>query len=45
MTKQQILEYILKTPNNTNPNVLSPMIDSLIRNTEKVNDFWRGCFH
>lgn len=39
MTKQQILEYILKTPNNTNPNVLAPMIDSLIGNTEKVNDF------
>lgn len=39
MTKQQILEYILKTPNNTNPNVLVPMIDSLIGNTEKVNDF------
>lgn len=39
MTKQQILEYILKTPNNTNPNVLAPMIDSLIGNTEKVDDF------
>lgn len=39
MTKQQILEYILKTPNNTNPNVLAPMIDSLIGNTEKVEDF------
>lgn len=39
MTKQQILEYILKTPNNTNPNVLAPMIDSLISNTEKVEDF------
>lgn len=39
MTKQQVLKYILKTPNNTNPNVLAPMIDSLIGNTEKVNDF------
>lgn len=39
MTKQQILEYILKTPSNTNPNVLVPMIDALIGNTEKVEDF------
>jgi hypothetical protein len=30
MTKEQILEYIMKTPSNTNVNVLSGMLDSLI---------------
>lgn len=30
MTKEQILEYIMKTPSNTNVNVLSGMLDSLV---------------
>lgn len=28
-TKQEILEYVMNTPGNTNPNVLGPMLESI----------------
>ena len=30
MTKEQIVEYIKHTPHNTNPNVISAMVDSIV---------------
>lgn len=40
MTKQQIIEYVKHTPHNTNPNVISAMIDSLSKiDGEYVSSF------
>lgn len=39
MTKNQILSYVLKTPENTNPQVLMSMLDSLVNSTAKPKDF------
>lgn len=39
MTKNQILSYVLKTPENTNPQVLMSMLDSLVNSTAQPKDF------
>ena len=35
-TKQEILEYVMNTPGNTNPNVLAPMLESISGQTPTV---------
>ena len=39
MTKQEILEYIQKTPENINPAILFQMLDQLVEDSkDAVND-------
>lgn len=39
MTRNQILSYVSKTPENTNPQVLMSMLDSLVNSTAQPKDF------
>ncbi|MBQ0141302.1 MAG: hypothetical protein KBT06_00630 [Prevotellaceae bacterium] len=34
MTKEEVLNYVMTTPNNSNPNVLMPMLGSLVDSSE-----------
>ena len=33
MTKEEIIEYVMETPENTNPNVLEGMLDELVNSS------------
>lgn len=38
MTKQNIIDYVMKSPENTNPAVLGTMIDSLTAGSVDTSD-------
>ncbi|MBO7713537.1 MAG: hypothetical protein J6S85_08195 [Methanobrevibacter sp.] len=40
MTKQEIIDYTLSTPDNTNPRILKEMLESLGGTTTTQDVFW-----
>lgn len=42
MTKQNIIDYVMKSPENTNPAVLGTMIDSLTASSVDTSDATAG---